>query len=92
MRDLRDPRWMYLKAALLLLIGMLSFGLLLLPQPLWGRVVLQVLMIWAFARTYYFAFYVIGRYVDPHYRFSGLLDFLRYLVRRRRESASGDRS
>lgn len=91
MRDLRHPGWMYLKAALLVGIGALSFGLLLLPQTLWARVILQALMIWAWARAYYFAFYVIEHYLDPRYRFSGLLDFLRYAVRRRGNPPPGGR-
>lgn len=82
---------MYLKAVLLVGIGALAFGLLLLPQPLWGRVILQVLLIWAFARAYYFAFYVIEHYIDPRYRFSGLLDFIRYAARRRRNPPPGGR-
>ena len=40
--------------------------------------------IWAFARAYYFAFYVIEKYVDPSYKFSGLISFARYFFSRRR--------
>jgi hypothetical protein len=43
---------------------------------------LLLLAIWAFCRAYYFAFYVIEHYVDPEYRFSGLLDFCRYAIRK----------
>lgn len=86
MADLQNPKWMYAKAALLLLIGGMSFGLLLLPQELWMRIGLQALMIWAFARAYYFAFYVIEHYVDRQYRFAGLCDFLGYVMRRGRKA------
>ncbi len=86
MTDLKNPKWMYAKAAMLLTIGFLSFGLLLLPQPIWGRITLQLLMIWAFARTYYFAFYVMEHYIDATYKFSGILAFLRYLTARTNES------
>lgn len=27
--------------------------------------------VWSFCRLYYFGFYVIERYIDPSYRFSG---------------------
>jgi hypothetical protein len=37
-----------------------------------------------FCRSYYFAFYVIERYVDPGYRFSGLGSFVLYVVRGRK--------
>lgn len=39
-----------------------------------------MITIWAFCRAYYFAFYVIEHYVDPHYRFAGLVDFLYYAL------------
>jgi hypothetical protein len=39
--------------------------------------------VWAFCRAYYFAFYVIERYVDPGYRFAGLLSLLRYIYGRK---------
>ena len=89
MSDLVNPKWMYAKAFGFLLIGSLSFGLLLLPVDTTRRIVLQLLMIWAFARAYYFVFYVIQHYVDDAYRFSGLLDFARYVARTRRESKDG---
>ena len=38
----------------------------------------------SFCRSYYFAFYVIERYMDPGYRFSGLGSFLLYIVRGRK--------
>lgn len=79
MTDLKNPNWMYAKAGLFLIIGVMTFCLLLLQQELWVRMVLQVLMIWAFARAYYFVFYVIQHYVDHRYRFSGILDFLKYM-------------
>jgi hypothetical protein len=83
--DLKNSKWMYAKAVMLLTIGTLSFGLLLLPQPLWGRISLQILMIWAFARTYYFAFYVMEHYIDASCKYSGILAFLRHLATRRNQ-------
>lgn len=84
MTDLRNPAWMYGKAVMLVVIGVMSFCLLLLQQQVWVSAVLQAVMIWAFARAYYFAFYVIQHYIDPGFRFSGLLDFMRYVLDRRR--------
>lgn len=82
--DLKNPRWMYLKAALFLLTGATCFALVWLDRPTLRTAVLLALMIWAFCRAYYLAFYVIEKYVDPGYRFSGLISFLRYLTRRKR--------
>ena len=46
---------------------------------------LLAICVWSFCRAYYFAFYVIQHYVDPGYKFAGLLDFLRYAWRRGRK-------
>ena len=45
---------------------------------------LLTVCVWAFCRFYFFAFYVIGRWVDPSYRFSGLGDFVVWCLRRRK--------
>jgi hypothetical protein len=82
--DIKNPKWMYLKAALFVLIGAACFALVWLEQRTLLTAVLLVLMVWAFCRAYYFAFYVMEKYVDPRCRFSGLLDFCRYLMRRRK--------
>jgi hypothetical protein len=81
MRDLSDPKWMYLKASLLLLILLCSAALLLADEPSWRTAGLLALLVWASARVYYFMFYVIERYIDPSYRFSGVLSALRHLLR-----------
>ncbi|MCI0363116.1 MAG: hypothetical protein L0Y44_05935 [Phycisphaerales bacterium] len=77
--DIRQPRWLYIKAALLLGVGALAAGLLLLDRPSWRTAALLAVAIWAFCRAYYFAFYVIERYIDPGFRFAGLISLLRYL-------------
>jgi hypothetical protein len=82
MADLKNPKWMYFKAFLFLLGGFLAVATLVLENPSLKTVLLLALAIWCFARFYYFAFYVIQYYIDPTYRFSGLLSFARYLLRR----------
>ena len=76
---------MWIKAVLLLVIGATASILLLVELGTLSGALLLALAIWAFCRAYYFAFYVIEKYVDPGYRFSGLLSFLRYLVRRKQD-------
>jgi hypothetical protein len=83
MGDLKDPRLIYLKGWLFLLIGFLAAGGILLEHPEWRTAVLLVLAIWAFCRFYYFAFYVIEKYVDPTFKFSSLFAFGCYLIKRR---------
>ncbi|HEX4139095.1 MAG TPA: hypothetical protein VHY09_02025 [Candidatus Methylacidiphilales bacterium] len=82
MRDLQSHRWMWVKAALLLVIGTTACALILIADPDWYVALLLALAIWAFCRAYYFAFYVIEKYIDPSYRFSGILSALRYLLKR----------
>jgi hypothetical protein len=83
MGDLKDPRLIYAKGGLFLLSGMLAAGMLLAERFDVRTAFLLVIAIWCFARAYYFAFYVIEHYVDPSYRFAGLFDFAKYLLRGR---------
>lgn len=80
--DLQNPRIIALKGFLFLVIGCVAGGLLWAESPTWRGAVLLALTVWGFCRFYYFAFYVIEHYVDPSYRFAGLLDFARYWLRR----------
>ena len=84
MKDLTNPFWIKLKGILFLIIGILSSALLIIESQSWRVGVLLVIAIWCFCRFYYFAFYVIERYVDPGYRFSGLWSFFVYLISKRR--------
>ena len=81
MSDLKDPRWMWLKAVLLVMIGVMAGALVLLESPHLRTFALLAVSIWGFCRAYYFAFYVIEHYIDSQYRFAGLIDFARYLMR-----------
>lgn len=82
MNDLTSATWIKVKGVLFLLIGVVAAVLILLDSPNWKTALLLTLAIWSFCRFYYFAFYVIEKYVDPNYRFSGLISFARYLFRR----------
>ena len=73
---------MYLKATLLLLILLCSGGLLLADMPTWRTGALLALVVWSSARLYYFMFYVIERYIDSSYRFSGVVSALSYFLGR----------
>jgi hypothetical protein len=82
-RDLIDPRLMYLKAWLFLLAGCGAAALLVMESPSFRTVLLIGIVAWAFSRLYYFAFYVIEKYIDPGFRFDGLFSALRYVAGRR---------
>ena len=84
MRDITSPRLLYAKAILFLAGGVLASAGILLENPSLKVALLLAIAIWSFARAYYFAFYVVEHYADPAYRFAGLVDFARYLLRSRR--------
>jgi len=85
MSDLKDPRWMWCKAVLLLMIGLMAGSLVWIEAPSVRTLALLAVCVWGFCRAYYFVFYVIQHYIDPQYRFAGLLDFVRYLIGGRRD-------
>ena len=62
-----------MKGVLFLILGLASSALLLFEVPTLKTAALLAISVWSFCRFYYFAFYVIERYVDPGYRFSGLI-------------------
>ena len=83
MRDITSPGWIKFKGILFLIVGLSSAGLLLAEHPNIKVALLLGISVWCFCRFYYFAFYVIEKYVDPSYKFSGLWSFAGYLMSRR---------
>lgn len=83
MKNLKSPVWIKVKGLLFLLLGLGAAGLIVLEHRSWRLALLLALAIWCFCRFYYFAFYVIEKYVDPGYKFSGLWSFVCYLFRQR---------
>jgi hypothetical protein len=82
MKDLSSAFWIKLKGILFFFIGLVAAVLLFLDLPTWRTALLLIVSIWSFCRFYYFAFYVIEKYVDPSYKFSGLISFAKYWFRR----------
>jgi hypothetical protein len=87
--DLKDPKWMYLKAILFLVAGVVAAAALLVETPTLRTAFLLGVVIWSFCRLYYFLFYVVEKYIDPSYRFASITSFLLYLIQRRRMRADG---
>ncbi|MEM7394207.1 MAG: hypothetical protein AAF492_17860 [Verrucomicrobiota bacterium] len=79
MGDLKSRKLILLKGFLFLFTGVSAFLLLLLDHPDLRTLVLLLIAVWSFSRFYYFAFYVIEKYVDGQYRFAGLIAFFQYL-------------
>ena len=83
MTDLKDPKWMYLKAVLFLGIGIISLVLIILETQSLKICLLVGLTIWSFARLYYFMFYVIEKYIDPVFKFSGIVSVIKFIVKKK---------
>jgi hypothetical protein len=79
--DITSPALLKAKGALFACLGLLSAALLLIPSFSWQALALLVICIWAFCRAYYFCFYVMQHYADPSFRYSGLLDLVKHLLR-----------
>ena len=73
--DLKSAKLMYLKAVLFLIAGTTAAAGILVESPSLRTAFLLGLAIWSFCRLYYFAFYVVEKYIDPGYRFAGLVSY-----------------
>jgi general stress protein CsbA len=84
MADLRSKNLIILKGLLFLLMMVLAAGAIFCFAPDWKTLVLLVVLIWASARFYYFLFYVLYAYVDPRYRYAGIIALLKSLAHKRK--------
>jgi hypothetical protein len=82
-----NTRLLLLKCLLFVVLGATAGALILLRTPELTSALLLVACVWAFARAYYFCFYVVERYVDPRFRFSGLWAALHFAWSARSRSA-----
>ena len=79
--DITSPFLLKLKGALFAFLGLLAGTVLLLPVLSWQAIGLFVISVWAFCRAYYFCFYVLHHYVDPSFRYAGMVDLVKALWR-----------
>ncbi len=85
MRDLKDPRWMWVKAVLLALIATVCLGLLWMQAGGgWQPPLLLALLVWSACRVHYFFFHVLERWVEPGGRFRGLSELMGLAFRKGR--------
>ncbi len=82
MKDLTSAKLIYVKGLLFVVIGLICATLLIVQNPTLKTAALLAVAVWSFCRAYYLAFYVIEKYVDSKFRFSGLFSFVRYLMSR----------
>ncbi|MEY4394777.1 MAG: hypothetical protein RL595_2026 [Planctomycetota bacterium] len=88
MADIKDLRLLCLKGALFVALGLLAGAIILLKYPDWQLVWMMFISIWAFCRAYYFAFYVIEKYMDPTFKFAGLTSVLSYFWNKQHKKSS----
>lgn len=81
LKDLENTKLIHLKGWLFLLIGILTALLLVLDN--YKIALLLFICIWSFCRFYYYAFYVIEKYIDSQFKYSGLLSFLLYFLHKK---------
>ena len=81
--DIQSKKLIVLKGFLFLLAGLVAAGVLIGENFSWRNVFLLGVAIWSFCRFYYFAFYVIEKYVDPSFKFAGLWSFFLWCLKRR---------
>lgn len=88
MGDLKSSRLIIFKGFLFLFAGVVAAATLLGENFTARNALLLTIAIWCFCRFYYFAFYVIEKYVDPSFKFSSLWAFAVYMTRRKSYSAN----
>ena len=88
-KHILSNKLIYLKAILFLIIGITGFlycWSITFDIPLFLTLLVTI---WAWCRLYYFIFYVIEKYVDSGYKFSGIINFFCYVfkkIKSKRES------
>ena len=87
-QDIRSAKWIYAKGILFVLLSIIAGLTLMIQVPRLEILALLLICVWASCRAYYFSFYVIEHYVDPGFRFSGLIDFGKYLLQTRNGDAT----
>jgi hypothetical protein len=80
--DHHQPAPTVTKAVLFLLLGVVAAAILIAEAPHLSALLLLAVTVWALARAYYCAFYVIEHYIDGSYKFAGIWSAVVFLARR----------
>lgn len=83
--DIQSKKLIIAKGLLFLILGLIAGALVVFETGEWWRWLgFLSICVWAFCRSYHFAFYVITNYVDSSFKFAGLGSALRFLLKRQR--------
>ncbi len=83
MSDLKSRGWIIAKGGMFAVIVALAGVVTVLHEDWRVRVGALALCLWAACRFYYFLFHVLERYVGIEGRYTGIIDLLKRLRRRR---------
>ena len=83
MGDLRSRKLIVLKGVLFFLLALMASAYSLCEFPLWIRIIALMTGLWAFARFYYFLFYVLEKYVDQNLKYTGIYDLILSLLKKK---------
>jgi hypothetical protein len=84
LQDLKNHNLIVAKGLLFLAGAALAAVTLVVRNPEPMTAILIVTAIWCSARFYYFAFYVLEKYVDPRLRYAGLIALITRAIRGRK--------
>jgi len=88
-RDLSSKRLIVAKGLMFLGLAVATATLLISDAPSIRVAVLLAILVWSSCRFYYFLFYVLQHYVDPGFRYAGLLALLGEIRRSRARRLDG---
>jgi len=79
MSDLKSKKLIVIKGLMFILIVIISAIGIAIYCPRIEVFALLLILIWASARSYYFLFYVLEKYIDPKLKYNGLIDLVKNL-------------
>jgi hypothetical protein len=77
MADIQSKRLIVIKGLLFIFIAIVCAVAIVGYNPSPTVVALVLILIWSSARSYYFLFYVLEKYVDPNLKYAGIIDLIR---------------
>ena len=81
MNDIKSKRLIVIKGLLFISIVFVSGIVIACYCPRIEVIALLLILIWASARSYYFLFYVLEKYVDPKLKYTGILDLIKKITK-----------
>ena len=81
--DIQSARLIVIKGVLFAVVGIIAALGIWLQNPDWRTALLLAICVWSCCRFYYFAFYVIEKYVDPNFKYAGLWTMILWLLKRK---------